>query len=362
MPNRLVTEVLPLVRRAVRERKAIWPWLGWGASAPDGALAGELYDGAYFGAGRNPASREGRSGYERYDRKSSRAEVAAFLAWRHFPAERTLDVGCAFGFVVEALRELGVKAYGVDFSKYAVEHAAAPARDFVQYGDLLAGLPFRDGEFDLVTAFEVLEHLPPASVPAAVRELRRICGGHLLASMPSIGSNPYGPRGWYEGKVRPERLAHYRLLPDSYEGPIPEEDLARDAGGRPVEGHQTIASFSWWTRAFEAGGFARDGELERRLVPDLDRFGRAGMWNAYVFAVPGAARPAEARRTPEEIEAVEALWSLDALELAIRLRREIAVLLGPAYPLSLRALAPAQRVAGIVKRASERLWSSGSMR
>ncbi len=359
MSNRLVAEVLPLVRRAVREREAIWPWLGWGASAVDAPAAGDLYGGAYFGAGRNPASREGRSGYERYDRKSSRAEVAAFLAWRHFPAERTLDVGCAFGFAVEALRELGVRAYGVDFSSYAVEHAAPSVRAWVQRGDLTAGLPFRDGEFDLVTAFEVLEHLPPASVPAAVRELRRICGGHLLASMPSFGPNPYGPSGWYEGKVRPERLAHYRALPDGYEGPVPEEDLARDADGQPMEGHLTIASFSWWTKAFEAGGFARSGELERRLVPDLERFGRAGMWNAYVFAVPGAAPPPAELRSPEEIHGVEALWSLDGLELAIRLRRELAQLLGAAYPAARRVLGPARRVAGIVKRAVDRARGAG---
>ena len=44
---------------------------------------------------------------------------------------RALDVGCARGYLVEALRELGVDAHGCDVSRYAVEHAAPGALGYV---------------------------------------------------------------------------------------------------------------------------------------------------------------------------------------------------------------------------------------
>src|SRR5436190_16448888 len=85
------------------------------------ALPDGTYDGGYFGEGRNPCVRMGLSGYERYDRHMSNADVAAYLVWRFLPAHHTLDAGCAFGFVVEALREVDVDAEGVDVSFFAID-------------------------------------------------------------------------------------------------------------------------------------------------------------------------------------------------------------------------------------------------
>jgi len=74
------------------------------------ALGDDIYGGAYFGLGRDPTSRAWLSGYERYDRRTANADIAAYLLWRYVPAETVLDVGSATGFVVEALREIGVRA------------------------------------------------------------------------------------------------------------------------------------------------------------------------------------------------------------------------------------------------------------
>ncbi|MGH9083596.1 MAG: class I SAM-dependent methyltransferase, partial [Acidimicrobiales bacterium] len=188
-----------------------------------------IYGGSYFGEGRDPSgNRQGRSGYASYDRVSSNADIAAYLLWRHFRVRRALDVGCARGYLVEALRERGLDAVGCDASPYAVEHAAPGALGYVRLGDPSSGLPFEDGAFDLVTALEVLEHLPPDRVPAALAELRRVASGVLYATIPSFGANPSGPHGHFDGKVRPERLAHYRSLGDDFTGPVPAEDLAVD--------------------------------------------------------------------------------------------------------------------------------------
>ena len=151
------------------------------------ALPDDTYGGAYFGEGRSPLGRMGLSGYNRYDRFMSNADVSAYLVWRFFPGRHTLDAGCALGFVVEALRELDLDAEGVDVSYYAVDHATAGARGHVRQGSLLDRLPFDDADFDVVTALETLEHLPPDSIPTAIAELRRVCRGYLLATIPSFG-------------------------------------------------------------------------------------------------------------------------------------------------------------------------------
>jgi len=262
----------------------------------------EFYGPQYFGEGRDPSGdRSGRSGYATYDRVSSNADVAGYVIWRQFGgARRTLDVGCATGFVVEVLRELGIDAEGCDLSPYAIEHAAPGARGHVRVGDLLAGLPYPDGAFDVVSALETLEHLPPEAVPTAMAELRRVCGGFALLTIPSFGPNGGGgPDGYFVGKVRPERLAHYQQLGPGYAGPVPYEDLARDAQGEPTEGHLTIASFRWWTSRAEAAGFVRRADIEARIYADISPGGLDDPWDVYVLAVPGADEAIAAPRAPE---------------------------------------------------------------
>src|SRR5438105_316405 len=279
-----------------------------------------LYGGGYFGAGRNALDRMGLSGYERYDRATSNADVAAYLVWKHFGVQRTLDVGCAMGFVVEALQEVGVDAIGVDVSAYAVEHAAPGARGRLRQGSLLERLPFAEGSFELVTVLETLEHLPPEAVPAALAELRRVCRGYVVATIPSFGPNQAGPGGWYQVKVRDDRVAYYESLGPQYEGPIPHIDIYRDVRGEPIEGHLTMASFSWWTKRFEEAGFVRSVETERRLYRDVERFGLLIYWNLYVFHLPGMEPAAGPVRSATEVAGLERRWGLDERASAVAAR------------------------------------------
>ena len=294
------------------------------------ALDDETYDGSYFGADRNPYARMGLSGYERYDRDTSNANVAAYLLWRFFDARRSLDVGCATGFVVEALRELGLDAVGTDVSQYAIDHPALGARGHLRYGNLLGRLPFRDGTFDLVTALETLEHLPPQNIPQALAELRRVTKSWLVCTIPSFGPNHHGPGGWFDVKVRPERLEHYRELGPGYDGPVPYDDLFRDARGEPIEGHLTIASFAWWTRQFEAAGFLRCGLTERAMHPELARFGQTKYWNLYVLRTPSAPEPLAPARSEAELLEVERRFGLDGRTAAADDLAAVAEALGQA--------------------------------
>jgi SAM-dependent methyltransferase len=281
-----------------------------------------LYRDAYFGEGRDPGGdRQGHSGYATYDRVSSNADIAAYLLWRNFGARRSLDVGCAKGYLVEALRELGLEAEGSDVSAFAVGHAAPGALGHVRLGDLVLGLPYDDGAFDLVSALEILEHLEPAQVPAALDELARVSGGAIVATIPSFGVNVSGPDGHFEGKVRPERLEWYRSLGPDYQGPVPRDDLALDTDGGPVEGHLCIASYSWWSDRFADAGLERRPDVERRLYADIAPAGLGRFWNLYVFTRPGAVEelttPKSPGRTLGELGLIHPLLEHAAMEAAV---------------------------------------------
>lgn len=101
--------------------------------------------------------------------------------------KRAIDVGCGAGLLAEPLARLGAEVTGVDAAEaniaVAREHAAGSglAIDY-RHGELARlGL----GEFDLVTAMEVLEHV--ADKPAFLAELAQhlTAGGLMALSTPN---------------------------------------------------------------------------------------------------------------------------------------------------------------------------------
>ena len=102
---------------------------------------------------------------------------------------RVLDAGCGSGYGTAHLASLDptLQVVGIDHSEealaYARAHYAEPNLRFA-HGDCLAP-EFADGEFDLVVAFEVLEHLrEPTGFLEQVRRVLRP-SGHLLVSTPN---------------------------------------------------------------------------------------------------------------------------------------------------------------------------------
>ncbi|HVP92746.1 MAG TPA: class I SAM-dependent methyltransferase [Acidobacteriota bacterium] len=94
-----------------------------------------------------------------------------------------LDVGCAYGYAVDILDSLGYDAYGVDISDYSIKRAKKlyPA-DFL-ISDVQKELPFRKDYFNLVTCFEVIEHL--AYPLRAIRNMFDACKGVMICTTPN---------------------------------------------------------------------------------------------------------------------------------------------------------------------------------
>lgn len=92
-----------------------------------------------------------------------------------------LDAGCAKGFLVEALRERGVEAWGVDVSEHAISEVHESVREYCGVASLTEPLPRR---YDLVVCVEVLEHIPAAESNAAVANICAATDRLLLSSTP----------------------------------------------------------------------------------------------------------------------------------------------------------------------------------
>lgn len=103
-----------------------------------------------------------------------------------------LDLGCAFGYYVERLSNLGWDAVGVDVSEYAIGRGRERGISNLCVA-AAQSLPFPDEFFDFVTAIDVIEHIPPEDAVAAVAETRRVLrkGGLALFATPNFISNRY---------------------------------------------------------------------------------------------------------------------------------------------------------------------------
>ncbi len=113
------------------------------------------------------------------------AEFARLLVDKLNP-KTVLDVGCATGYLVAALRDLGVEAYGMDISAAAISRCRPDIRPYLQVHSLLdedrpKGIP---GKFDLVTNIEVLEHLYEDQTEQALQMLCSFSDHILFSSSP----------------------------------------------------------------------------------------------------------------------------------------------------------------------------------
>jgi ubiquinone/menaquinone biosynthesis C-methylase UbiE len=90
-----------------------------------------------------------------------------------FAPSSSLDVGCAKGFLVKALTELGVDALGIDPSEYALAEAHPDIIERLAHG-VAQSLSIDDKAFDVVTCFDVLEHISEKDVSTVLQELFRV--------------------------------------------------------------------------------------------------------------------------------------------------------------------------------------------
>lgn len=176
------------------------------------------------------------------------------LARLHAAGRRVLDYGSGEGYGSLLLSDVASSVVGVDIDPQAVSHASERYRSQSNLTfTSLDGhtLPFDDQHFDLITCFEVIEHVPnPDEVLAELSRLLAI-DGMLLISTPNKAEysdkhdyrNEYHIREFYIDEFREflearfsdvqflgQRLITTSLLADM-DGPVESFIVTREAAG-----------------------------------------------------------------------------------------------------------------------------------
>jgi GT2 family glycosyltransferase len=197
-----------------------------------------------------------------------------------------LDVGCAHGFLVEALRDRGVDAGGFDISEYAISQARPDVAPHLWVGNVVDPIA---GRYDLVTCIEVLEHLEENDAATAVANICAVTDDviftstpddyreetHLNVRPPEYWSELFGRHGfvrdlgfdgsflvWWAVRFRRRRDPWHRVLADH----------EREAWRLKTEAHHRNTVLGEQMQAIDRLA-ARVAELEAEAAarPELDR-------------------------------------------------------------------------------------------
>ncbi|MFY9341772.1 MAG: class I SAM-dependent methyltransferase [Planctomycetota bacterium] len=166
----------------------------------------DVYDASYWQSA-NPKTR----GYADYASeaelylKTFRKRMALVSRWLP-PRARVLDVGCAAGYFLRVAREHGHDVHGCELSAAIATHAVRElGGERIHVGlldEAVAAKGWAQQSFDLVTAWDVIEHVPDPQ--ALLRQMRALIkpGGRLLLETQNVASR------W--ARVLGKRWHHYK--------------------------------------------------------------------------------------------------------------------------------------------------------
>ncbi len=233
----------------------------------DAALLEQVYDEGYWSS--SSAKDRGYTDYradEPLYLRTYRRRLAVIR--RHFERPgRVLDVGCAAGFFLRVMQDEGWRVTGLEPSDAIRPHAARLiGAENVRPG-LLGEVELPVASFDLVTRWDVLEHVPDPI--AAAREVRRVLapGGKFLIETQNVKS--------LAARVLGRRWQHYKHAEHIYHFDRRTIAALLERAGFAVLENRPWLGGKYVSTAFIAERAGRVHALAARLLAPLARMNGA---------------------------------------------------------------------------------------
>ena len=121
---------------------------------------------------------------------------------------KLIDVGCGIGYFLEAAKERGWEVYGTEFTEKAIQICSQ--KGIKMKKGILDPKNYMPEEFDIITSFEVIEHInnPIHELNSFHKLLRK--GGLVYVTTPNFNSLlRYRLKSSYNNICYPEHLSYY---------------------------------------------------------------------------------------------------------------------------------------------------------
>lgn len=157
-------------------------------------LQPEEYNVYYFDGSNQQYKHNG--GYSDYTRERDWCYWVADKLVQRYPnliGKKIVEIGCAYGYTVQRLRELGVLAFGRDISPFAISQADPSIAPYLEVGDILDPYPA-----NIKNAFtsRLLCCLEESKVLQVVDHFNNSFDNQLHIFDPNIDDKYYLSRSW----------------------------------------------------------------------------------------------------------------------------------------------------------------------
>jgi len=154
-------------------------------------LGSDYYDKDYFD---NPETKKGNYGrttggyvekiYKPF-KVTQAVQIMKYLGYTsRWRPDNVLVVGCAKGFLVRAMQQLGIICEGIDISEYAIKESKKYTEN-CKVGNICDMNEYKANQFEVVICFETLECIPEPYLESALDELCRVASRYIIISTPN---------------------------------------------------------------------------------------------------------------------------------------------------------------------------------